>query len=416
MRNRLWQLLAVLALVASLLQVLPFVLSSASRSDSCDLPPDFELLAPHYAASDYEKAWEFNLPFLWGGLANGATKVLALLAIVTSRFAARIEERMGTTQSRWPARILFLVGLDVVLYLLLSPFRLCKYCHFHAFGLSDLSLAGWLRLLAVTYPVGLCAFVLKYSLIFCTIRIFRRWWWVAAAVVIFMTFNVVPEFFRNRPIHPEWELSPLSDGDYRNAMVAVAEKAGIDLEYTVEARSKRENTVNIMLCGHAARKYVVLTDTFLEQFSPAEAAVALAHELGHHRRYMRFLVPMKMLGFVTLLAALGLAQAVMRLGKRESATDFQALPVVVLCSILAGSILAPVGNSMSRRDERQADRYALELTRDPAGFVSLLAKGARINLEPTHGLPSYRRLFLDHPSVLERVAVATGPRDATHSN
>ncbi len=401
-----WRLFAGLALVASLLQVLPFALNPVSHVEEAGLPDGIELLAPHYAPTDYAKAQAFNAPFLWSMLTKSATRLLALLALVMSGLAVRVEQSAGATRKRWPARLLFLAGLSVTFYLLMFPFRFCNYRHFLAFGLSDLSFAGWLRLLAITYPAGLCMFLLKYTLVFCMVRIFRERWWVAAAVVIFLTFGIIPEFFKNRPIHPEWELSTLPAGDHREAMAVVAGKAGVELEYMLEGRSKREKTANMMFCGHAARKYVVLTDTFLEQFSPAEAAVALAHELGHERRYVRFLMPCKLLGLFGLVVTLRFAHAVARPGKRKSPADLQVLPVVMLCTMLVGTVLGPLGSFMSRHDERMADRYALELTRDPDSFTSLLAKGARVNLEPIHAPAWYRCLFQGHPSVLERVRMA----------
>jgi STE24 endopeptidase len=68
--------------------------------------------------------------------------------------------------------------------------------------------------------------------------------------------------------------------------------------------------------------------------------------------------------------------------------------------------MEPLQNAVSRRFERQADRYALERTGLKDAYLSAFRKLARLNKDD----PSPHRLdvllFHSHPSVAERLAMA----------
>jgi STE24 endopeptidase len=69
-------------------------------------------------------------------------------------------------------------------------------------------------------------------------------------------------------------------------------------------------------------------------------------------------------------------------------------------------LLEPLRNIISRRYERQSDRYALERTGRKDAFLSAFRKFARLNKDdPTpHWLDVF--LFYSHPPVAERLAMA----------
>ena len=74
---------------------------------------------------------------------------------------------------------------------------------------------------------------------------------------------------------------------------------------------------------------------------------------------------------------------------------------------LFGLLLEPLMNGISRRHERQCDRYALERTRQPDAYISAFSKLARQNKDDP--CPHwFEVLWLhDHPPIGERLALAT---------
>jgi STE24 endopeptidase len=127
--------------------------------------------------------------------------------------------------------------------------------------------------------------------------------------------------------------------------------------------------------------------------------VVVAHELGHRREGH--------VAKLTLLAMAGAAVAVLVLwavlGTRVA--DPRTLPEALLVLLaLELAALAP-GAWLSRRFERAADRWSLELTEEPAAFARAHLELARRNLsdlEPPR--PVYLLLF-SHPTAPERLAL-----------
>ena len=71
---------------------------------------------------------------------------------------------------------------------------------------------------------------------------------------------------------------------------------------------------------------------------------------------------------------------------------------------LAGFPLTPLSSWLSRRHEWQADRYAIDLSGDPAALASALVKLSTENLANFHPHPFYASWHYSHPPVVERVA------------
>jgi STE24 endopeptidase len=61
---------------------------------------------------------------------------------------------------------------------------------------------------------------------------------------------------------------------------------------------------------------------------------------------------------------------------------------------------------MSRAFERSADRFALDLTDNPAAFISAMRRLAAQNLAEDHPSRAVQWLFYSHPPIRERIAAA----------
>ena len=68
--------------------------------------------------------------------------------------------------------------------------------------------------------------------------------------------------------------------------------------------------------------------------------------------------------------------------------------------------MLPVANALSRAQERAADRYALETTRNPDAFVSAMKRLSQQNLAEERPSRLVRLLFYSHPPIRERIDAA----------
>jgi Zn-dependent protease with chaperone function len=119
-------------------------------------------------------------------------------------------------------------------------------------------------------------------------------------------------------------------------------------------------------------------------------------------------------------AAAALEQSVAWLGLSGPA-DLAGLPVLLLAVGAVSLVGRPALQAISRAHERNADRFALELTRNPDAFVSAMRRLAAQNLAEERPSKIIEWLFYSHPPMRERILAAqaskvksrVGPPDAS---
>ena len=79
-------------------------------------------------------------------------------------------------------------------------------------------------------------------------------------------------------------------------------------------------------------------------------------------------------------------------------------------SVSSPSVMVPAAHALSREHERRADRFALELTRNPAAFVSAMRWLGQQNLAESEPSKLVEWLFHSHPPLSERIAAANAFR------
>jgi STE24 endopeptidase len=84
--------------------------------------------------------------------------------------------------------------------------------------------------------------------------------------------------------------------------------------------------------------------------------------------------------------------------------------VVGFLGSLAMFPLTPLFSFLSRRDEREADRFASVLTGHPEALADALIKLSRENLSNLHPHPLYAKFYYSHPPVVERIRDLRGQK------
>ena len=90
----------------------------------------------------------------------------------------------------------------------------------------------------------------------------------------------------------------------------------------------------------------------------------------------------------------------------ESASDVAGLPWLVLVMSGFGLATMPLANGWSRWRERMADRYAVQMTGQPAAYASALARLADQNLGELDPPRWVELLLYSHPPLGKRIAAA----------
>jgi STE24 endopeptidase len=235
-----------------------------------------------------------------------------------------------------------------------------------------------------------------------------RWWILAAAVFTIVMVGLVqlapvlllPLFYDFKPLDREALVQRL---------VALANRAGATVMGVFEWRlSDKTRKANAALTGIGRTRRIIISDTLLTQHSDDEIEVILAHELAHHVHRDIW----KGIALETVLIALGfyLADAVLARFAHSfglaGKADVAALPLLLLAAGAVSIALMPFANALSRAHERRADRYALDMTKNVAAFVSAMKRLGAQNLAEEHPSRLVQVLFYTHPPISARIEAA----------
>jgi STE24 endopeptidase len=241
--------------------------------------------------------------------------------------------------------------------------------------------------------------------------LFASWWplvaSIGAAVLVLALSFVAPVLLE--PVFNRFE--PLADAGLRDAVLRLADDAGVPVrEVLVADASRRTTKVNAYVSGLGATRRVVLYDTLLERATTPEILTVVAHELGHRRyRHVALATAIGMTGAVAFVVVVWAALQSAPVLDAIDATgpgDARIVPFVLLVGSLLGLLFAPLQASISRSWEYASDRFAVEQTGDLGAFESAFARLSDANLPD----PSPPRLvylwFFSHPTVPERLEAA----------
>ncbi len=277
----------------------------------------------------------------------------------------------------------------------------------HRYGLSTMTLKGWLGDLFKGLVLGLVLESLAIELVYVLLASQPETWWLWVALVL-LFFSVVMANLAPVLILPLfYKFTALPEGDLTKRLLALAERAHTRVRgvFTMQMSSKT-TAANAALMGLGNTRRIVLGDTMLDRYTPDEIEVVLAHELGHHVHHdiWKLIVSQSIL----TLGGLYLVNVVLHwavetqhfyLGLADAAT----IPLVLALIGAFGLIVMPISNGYSRVIEYQADEYALQTTQMVGPFKSAMTRLANQNLADAEPSPIIEFLFHDHPSIHKRL-------------
>jgi Zn-dependent protease with chaperone function len=190
----------------------------------------------------------------------------------------------------------------------------------------------------------------------------------------------------------------------------LAARAGIPDSRIYEVRKSDETRqVNAYVTGFGGTKRIVLWDTLVDRLEPDEVVFVMGHEMGHF--VLRHTLTV-ILG-ATLLATLSLylvhrvaGRAMGRFRHRFGFVrldDVASMPLLLLVGGVVMLATTPAALMLSRWQEREADRFGLEITRDNLAAARAFVRLHDENLAvPRTGL-FYRLWRGSHPDLADRI-------------
>jgi STE24 endopeptidase len=310
----------------------------------------------------------------------------------------------------WLALLIYLSLFGIIMQVAGLPFDFLRgFWLEHRYGLSNLTLAGWVKDQLKGFAVGGTLGVLAVEFLYAVIRRSPERWWIICAIV-FIGFFVLLANLAPVLIFPIFfKVKPLENPSLTERLLELSRRAGTRVRGVFEWKlSEKSKKANAALMGLGNTRRIILSDTLLEQFQDEEVEAVLAHELGHHVHH-HIVQSIVLQGAATFVGFYLIHRTLTWLGPHfgfQGEADFANLPLLALVVTALSLILLPAVNSYSRAMERQADAYALEAIPSPAPFISSMEKLAELNLAERQPNRWIEFIFYSHPSIQKRIDFA----------
>ena len=286
------------------------------------------------------------------------------------------------------------------------------------FGFNKMSLKLWLADLLKSTLVGAAIGLPLLALVLWLMGAAGALWWLWAWG-LWMGFNLLMLVLYPTFIAPLFnQFRALDDASLKARVTALMQRCGFSAKgLFVMDGSRRSAHANAYFTGFGAAKRVVFYDTLLAKLSPGEVDAVLAHELGHfsHKHIQKRIIGMFALSLVAFAllgwlsgqgwfyAGLGVTPNFQLPGVTHAPNDALALLLFLLVLPVFSFFISPVFAQRSRRDEFEADAYAVAHT-NGQDLRSALLKLFEDNASTLTPDPVFARFYYSHPPATERLA------------
>jgi STE24 endopeptidase len=309
-----------------------------------------------------------------------------------------------------PQAVVFFIILLTAYLILTFPLNVYRgYVLPKRYGLSIQNLIGWLK---DYIKIPLIMILLGSGIIALLYWFLDGWtdiWWLLAlgllmiislALSVLAPIIIIPLFYTMRP---------LEDESLKKRFVTLAAKADAAISgiYLMDF-SSRSTGANAVMMGAGSTRRIALSDTLLKDYSTEEIDVIIAHELGHYKNHdtWRIFIIQGLLMALILWLTDVITRAMLGNFDLASISEVAAMPLLAVVFAVIGSLMTPITNLFVRRREKAADDYALKLTDNPEGFISMMSKITDQNLDEARPNKLIEALLYDHPSWQNRVVGA----------
>ncbi len=228
--------------------------------------------------------------------------------------------------------------------------------------------------------------------------------WCAATAVMLILQYVAPAW-----IMPWFnKFTPLEEGPLRQGILAYARSVDFEVQNIfVMDGSRRSGKSNAFFTGFGKHKRIALFDTLLQRHSAGQLIAVLAHEIGHYKR--KHVTKGIVIGIAHTGVMLFLLSVILHEPAMYEAFGVEGTPIYAGL-IFFGLLFSPVEyllslllNAYSRRNEFEADRWAVETSPNPGELTEALKILSVENLSHLTPHPLTVLLGYSHPPVLRRI-------------
>lgn len=352
---------------------------------------------------------------LWNLLLGLGIAVLML----SGRRAARVRD-WSARVGRGPVRrdMLFGAVYTLAAWVLSLPLSYYEgYVREHHYGMSTQSLAAWVGEQCVGLGVSVVIAALALAMLYAAFRrAGERWWiWGTGLGMAFLVVTIMLSPVFIEPLFNTYK--PVEDGPLKTAVLQMADANAVPVDNVYEFDASRQTTrISANVSGLFGTAAVRLNDNLLRRTSEPEIRAVMGHELGH---YVLNHIPKTLITLgIVLFVGFAVAHWAMRrlLARFAHATgvsrvdDIASLPLLTAVFSIFFALATPVQNTLIRTQETEADRFGLNLSREPHGFAEAQLRLVEYRKADPGAVEEF--VFFHHPSTRNRILDAMRWREA----
>ncbi|PGV46015.1 M48 family metallopeptidase [Bacillus sp. AFS037270] len=307
---------------------------------------------------------------------------------------------------------IYLIWLSFFAFVATFPLNYISYSLSRTYHISTQTFASWMKDELIDFWINYGTWLIIVPVLYWLMKKSQKRWWLYGWLLS-VPFTLFMMFLQPVVIDPLYnDFYPLKNKELETKILVLAEKADIPAQHVFEVNmADKTNALNAYVSGIGSNARIVLWDTTLNRLNDAQILFIMAHEICH---YVEKHIYFGIAGYL-LLSLLGLYLtykimnwAVRKWGKElkiDDVRDIRSLPLFFMILSLLLFSASPLTNLASRYEETRADKYAIEMTKNPEAAISSFQELTRSGLSEVNP-PLLVKIFrYTHPSMLDRISM-----------
>lgn len=308
------------------------------------------------------------------------------------------------------------IGIYGILYTLLDSLLIfplnfyASYTQSHIFGFSHQPLTAWIKNYCVELILNLLIVFFVLWIPYKIIKNHPKRWWIYIAIlsIPITSFSYLAQPILIDPLFNKFR--PLENTVVESSLLNLSKKAGIKNCKIIQIdKSSETNMMNAYMTGIGKSQRIVLWDTTLNKLNLRELNFITAHEIGHYvlGHINHLLIINITLNFIVLyiisLLAIPIINKHKKFFKFDKLHNPASYPLAIIIINTCFLFITPCLNIHSCYTEREADKYALELTQDKNAAIDTFTKLKENGISIPNPNTLYKVWKYDHPTIDERI-------------
>jgi STE24 endopeptidase len=307
---------------------------------------------------------------------------------------------------------IYLIWLSFFAFVATFPLSYISYSISKTYHISTQTFASWMKDEVIDFWINYGTWLIIVPVLYWLMKKSQKRWWLYGWLLS-VPFTLFMMFLQPVVIDPLYnDFYPLKNKELETKILTLAEKAEIPAQHVFEVNmANKTNALNAYVTGIGSNARIVLWDTTLNRLNDNQILFIMAHEMGH---YVEKHIYFGIAGYL-LISLLGLYLtyrlmywAVRRWGKElkiADVRDIRSLPLFFMILSILLFAASPFTNFASRYQETRADKYAIEMTKNPNAAITSFQELTRSGLSEVNP-PLLVKLFrYTHPSMLDRISM-----------